>query len=137
MRSIAAAYLITIPLAIGLDAAWIGYLMKGFYASRLAAYMGSDINWLAGGAVYIALTLGIFYFASFPASRKHSLMNAAVNGALLGLFAYSIYDLTNLATFPEWRMDFVLVDTAWGTFLSSITAAAGYGLLSVLPKKAK
>lgn len=132
MFAIIVAYLLTIPLMIGLDAAWIGWLMKGFYQSRLAAYLSPQINWYAAIVLYIILAFGIFYFASYPAFLKHSLISAIVNGLLIGFVVYAVYDLTNLATFAQWRSDFAIVDIAWGTFLCALIAAIGYGLLSVL-----
>ncbi len=132
MFGIVVAYLITIPIMIGFDATWIGFIMKGFYQSRLAPFLSGEINWYAAIILYIILAFGVFYFASYPAFLKHSLMSAVLNGLLVGFVVYAVYDLTNFATFAHYRSDFAFVDIGWGTFLSGLVAAIGYGLLSVL-----
>lgn len=47
-------------------------------------------------------------------------------GAILGLAAYGTYDITNLATLRNWPLAMSLVDMAWGTLLTALTAAGGY-----------
>ena len=54
-----------------------------------------------------------------------STATALVKGALFGLFAYATYDLTNLATLKVWSLKISLMDMAWGTVLTAITASAG------------
>ncbi|MGO8654949.1 DUF2177 family protein, partial [Rhizobium ruizarguesonis] len=44
----------------------------------------------------------------------------------LGLAAYGTYDITNLATLRNWPLAMSLVDMAWGTLLTALTAAGGY-----------
>ena len=57
----------------------------------------------------------------------------ALLGALLGLFAYATYDLTNLAVMKGFTTKIAIIDMVWGTVLtasvSGITAAIGVRLL--------
>ena len=48
------------------------------------------------------------------------------SGALLGLIAYSTYDLTNLATLRGWSAKLALINLAWGTIVTSLAATVGY-----------
>jgi uncharacterized membrane protein len=48
-----------------------------------------------------------------------------LNGALFGFFAYATYDLTNMATLKVWSLQLTLVDMAWGTALTAMSASAG------------
>ena len=51
---------------------------------------------------------------------------AAINGAVLGFVAYATYDLTNQATLKVWSLHLTLIDLAWGTTLTSVSALGGY-----------
>ena len=70
--------------------------------------------------------MGLVVFAVLPALHKHDWRSAAVLGGLLGLVAYGTYNLSNLATLRNWPWELTVIDMAWGTFLSSVTASAGY-----------
>ena len=43
-----------------------------------------------------------------------------------GLVAYGTYNLSNLATLRSWPWELTVIDMAWGTFLSAVTACIGY-----------
>ena len=48
--------------------------------------------------------------------------NALLYGAFLGFGMYGLYNATNFATFSnKWNINMAIVDTAWGTFLTSLT----------------
>jgi len=51
---------------------------------------------------------------------------AVLDGALFGFFAYSAYDITNLATLRGWPMTVSLVDLAWGTVATAIASTASF-----------
>ena len=61
-----------------------------------------------------------------PALHAGSWRTAIVLGALFGFFAYATYDTTNLATLRGWPIAMVVVDIAWGTFLTAISATDGF-----------
>lgn len=75
---------------------------------------------------YLLYVIGIVYFAVMPALETDSWVRAMTSGALLGLIAYATYDLTNLATLRGWSVKLSMMDTAWGTFVTSIAVTAGY-----------
>ncbi len=75
---------------------------------------------------YLLYAIGIVIFAVMPALETGSWVRAMTSGALLGLIAYSTYDLTNLATLRGWSVKLSIVDIAWGTFVTSLAATAGY-----------
>lgn len=123
------AYALTVCVMATLDFLWLGIIAKSFYADRLAHLLAPVVTWWAAGAFYLLFVLALYYFAVNPAYAARSLSLAVMNGALLGLVAYATYDLTNTATLPSWPLSVTLVDVAWGTFTSAVTAAAGYKLL--------
>jgi uncharacterized membrane protein len=43
------------------------------------------------------------------------------------------YDFTNLATLKGWTTALLVVDVAWGTFVTGAAALAGYSAARLLP----
>ena len=80
---------------------------------------------LLSGVVAFALMSLIMLLAVRPALVDSDWRTAAINGALFGFFAYATYDLTNLATLKVWSLKVSLIDMAWGTVLTGVTATAG------------
>lgn len=108
-------------LILSLDAVWLSYLIKNFN-KMIVSIQGSPINLRLVPAV-IAYTLmigSVWYFAVEPAKNYK---DAASRGALLGLAVYGIYDSTNYATLKNYSFSIALMDTLWGTFLFSVSAA--------------
>jgi uncharacterized membrane protein len=44
----------------------------------------------------------------------------------LGIIASSTYELTNMATLPNWPLSIVIVDMVWGVVLCAVVDTAGY-----------
>lgn len=88
--------------------------------------MSPTVNWPAALAFYLIFIGGILYFAVLPALAQGSLRQALLNGALFGFFTYMTYELTNLATLPNWPLKVVIVDTAWGVALCASVAVGSY-----------
>jgi uncharacterized membrane protein len=57
-------------------------------------------------------------------------MQAALMGGVLGLAAYGTYDLTNYATLKSWPLSITLIDLAWGTLVSAVTAGAAAAIVA-------
>jgi len=69
----------------------------------------------------------------WPMSALPGLLKVAMTGALLGLFAYGTYDLTNLATLKGWPVFLSILDMAWGTAATSVSAVAGKSVIDRWP----
>lgn len=109
-------FAIALVVLLVLDGVWLGLVMKDFYRRSLApiarmADGGLDPIWPIAALVYPIIALGL---AVFVLGRATSSTNAAVLGALFGIIAFSVYDLTNHATLREWRAVMTLVDITWG-----------------------
>ncbi len=126
MTKVVCLYLLTVPVFFAVDMVWLGFAARGFYRDNLGPLLRENVNWTAAVIFYLIYIGGILEFATLPALQKDSLRQAAVLGALFGFFAYSTYDLTNLATLKGWPLNVVLVDIAWGIVLTSTVAAAGF-----------
>lgn len=119
-------YLITIPIFFAIDLLWLGVLARGFYQSQLGFILSPQVNWGAAIAFYLLYIAGILFFAVRPALRSHSRQQAAILGAMFGLFTYGTYDLTNLATIANWPLTVVIVDMVWGMCLGAVVSLLSY-----------
>ncbi len=119
-------YLLTVPVFLAIDLVWLGWLARDFYKTNLGYILSADVNWPAAIVFYLLFIVGILYFAVAPALAQGSIWRAILNGLLFGLFAYTTYELTNMATLPNWPLKVVLIDTAWGMGLCASVAGLSY-----------
>ena len=114
-----------------IDMLWLGVIAKSLYANAMGSLMSPQPNWWAAAAFYLLFPVGLVLFAVLPQADS-PVWKAALMGALFGFFAYSTYDLTNLAVIKNWPLGLTFVDMAWGTIVSGIAAAAGKLAMSYL-----
>lgn len=119
-------YLLTVPVFFVIDLAWLGVVARDFYRDNLAHLLSATVNWPAAIVFYLIFIAGILYFAVVPALAEGSVWRAVINGALFGFFTYMTYDLTNLATLPNWPIKVVIVDILWGTALCATVATSAF-----------
>ena len=59
--------------------------------------------------------------------------NVFINGALLGLAMYGVYNFTNAATYPnKWTNNIIFIDILWGTILTGSMASILYKLQNAM-----
>jgi len=109
-----------------LDAIWLGIVARGFYRDQLGELMLPSPNLAVAAFFYLLFTVAIVILAVLPALSSGSIGTALLYGAILGLAAYGTYDITNLSTLKSWPLAMSLVDMAWGTFLTALSAVGGY-----------
>jgi uncharacterized membrane protein len=119
------AYVATAIVFFALDFIWLSTAMK-FYREQLGGLLLDQPNLAVAAAFYVVYVVGLVVLAVLPAAENGTWVNALLAGALLGLVAYGTYDFTNLSTLKGWSVAVSLVDLAWGTFLSGVSATAGY-----------
>lgn len=119
-------YLLAIPIFFAVDIAWLVLVAKDFYRGQLGELFTDNVIWPAAMLFYLVFIVGVVFFAAQPALDEESLAVAAGHGALLGLVAYSTYDLTNLATTRGWPLKLTVVDIAWGTVLAASVSSLTY-----------
>ena len=98
-------YLLISLLVVGIDAVYLNSI-SNYFNYQIKAIQGSKIrlNILATILCYLIITLGIYYFM---VERKFSIKEMAI----LGVFAYGIYETTNKALFNNWFWKTVLLET--------------------------
>ncbi len=118
-----AAYAVALVVMGALDGVWLGWLAKDFYVEQLGPLMTDSVRIVPAAIYYFGFPAVIVYLALLPAT---SLGEAALRSAVLGLAAFGVYDLTNLATLRGYTVTMTLVDMAWGTFATAVGGAAAY-----------
>lgn len=126
-------FFLTVPIMAALDLLWLGVIARNFYQNRLAHLLSDHVNWTAALIFYAVYAGGVLLFVVIPNLPHGSIVRTAAWGAVLGLFAYGTYDLTNWATLKEWPASVVIVDMAWGCFITALTAAAAAAINRVIP----
>lgn len=113
-------YITTLVSLFILDGIWLGVITKNFYKTHIGNLFRTDFIWPAVVLFYLLYTIAIVYFAVLPAQGVW--VKALLAGCLLGFTAYMTYDLVNYATLKDWSLTVVLVDIAWGSFITGVAA---------------
>lgn len=125
MNKYVAGYLAGVAVLLALDMLWLGVIAKAMYQQSIGHLMAAQPRLAAAAAFYLLYALGLVVFAMAPQGEDVSWTRAMLMGALFGFFAYATYDLSNLATLRDWPLSLSLVDIAWGTALSALSAGVG------------
>jgi uncharacterized membrane protein len=121
--------LATTSVMVALDLLWLGLIAKPLYQQGIGHLMAQRPNVPAAIAFYAIFALGLTVFAIVPNSIAGDWSKTMGSAALFGFVAYATYDLTNLATLKQWPLGLSLIDMAWGSFISAVSAAAGKAAL--------
>ena len=101
------------------------YLNRNLFNNQIEKIQGSSINIKKFSAIlcYIVLIFGLYYFII---KDKKSVLDAII----LGLFVYSVYELTNMSLFENWEYKTVIIDTLWGGALFGLTTYTVYKIIN-------
>jgi len=128
------AYGITVIVFLAIDFVWLAFIARPLYADAIGHLLRDQPLFGAAGLFYAIYVIGIVIFAITPALNNGNWSTALLFGALFGFFAYGTYDATNYATLRDWPLSISMIDTAWGTALTGISALAGFwGTRMILP----
>ena len=116
-------YISTLLIMGLLDGIWLGVVAKDFYRG----YIGEQFEFhrIPALVFYLSYVAGILLFVS-AGSAATNWQQVLMYGALFGMLAFATYDLTNLATLRGWSLTMSLVDIAWGTFNTGVSATLGW-----------
>lgn len=120
-----AVYVATLIVFAGIDFVWLGFVAQGYYRSQIGHLLADPFLLGPAVAFYLIYAVGLVFFAVMPAAATGGVGKGFLLGAAFGFFCYATYDLTNLATLKNWSLQLSLVDMAWGSLLSGVSAAAG------------
>jgi uncharacterized membrane protein len=116
------AYALSLFVLLVLDLFWLLGPGRPLYISEIGGLLRSQPQLGASIAFYLLYAAGLTYFGVMPGLKSSSAVLALGQGALFGLMAYATYDLTNLAVLNGFTLRIALIDLAWGTVLSGVTA---------------
>jgi len=123
-------YFATLLPLVALDALWIGIISKSFYANLMSNIFSKTMNITPALFFYPIYALAVLLLAVLPAVSSASWCEALWRGALLGLAAYSAYDLSSQATLSGWPTKMTLVDIGWGISVTAITSVIAYFIIT-------
>ncbi len=112
-----------------LDMLWLGLIAKPLYQQGIGHLMADKFNAPVAILFYGLFAVGLVIFSVAPQTGGNSWSKTATLAALFGFFAYATYDLTNLATLKDWPVSLSLIDMAWGTFVSAMSASGGKAVM--------
>lgn len=118
-RRLMASYLGALVCFLSLDACWLTLAGPHVYRPALDAHLATAVDWRAAALFYAVYIAGLLVFAIAPAIAARDASIGLRRGAMLGMFAYATYDLTNQATLIGWPWSVTFADLAWGTFVSA------------------
>ena len=119
-------YVSTAIVMLPLDFAFLGTIGKKTFDQNVGDMITSTPRLAPAIIFYLIYLIGIVTLVNgaTPTDWKHNLLY----GAILGLVAYSTFELTNMSILRHWEWNVVASDIAWGTVMTAV-AAAGGGLL--------
>ncbi len=118
-------YLVALAVFVAGDLTWLTVMGPRLYRPVLGPIMADRPDWKAALAFYALYLIGISVFAIAPGLKVGRPLAALGWGALFGLIAYGVYDLTNQATLKVWATRLSLIDMAWGALITGLAALAG------------
>lgn len=125
MQKILTAYTATAITLLALDLLWLGVIAKPLYQQGIGHLMAEKPNIPVALLFYALFAAGLTWFAVLPGAAPVGWGRALGTAALFGFFCYATYDLTNLATLKAWPWGLAMLDMAWGSAVSAVSAAAG------------
>ncbi|MGL4265379.1 MAG: DUF2177 family protein, partial [Afipia sp.] len=118
----AVLYLATLLVIVPIDFLFLGLIAKGFFTSQVGEMLGT-IRLAPAILFYLLYVAGILIFVSAPAAAVWQ--STLLYGALFGFFCYATFELTSLSLLKHWTWPVVVVDVAWGTFVTAVASTVG------------
>lgn len=122
MKRYAILYLATLIVIVPIDFLFLGLVAKGFFTSQVGDMLGT-IRLAPAILFYLLYVAGILIFVN--ASAGATPQSTLLYGALFGLFCYATFELTALSLLKHWTWPVVVVDVAWGAFVTAVASTLG------------
>ncbi|RJP34060.1 MAG: DUF2177 family protein [Actinobacteria bacterium] len=123
MKTYVIAYFCFLLPMLAIDSVWLFAMSKRFYQARIGSLLADKPRLAPAAVFYLIYALGAAVLVVVRAvSNETGYLKVFGLGAILGLFAYATYDLTNQATLKEWPVIVTVVDLAWGALLTGVVS---------------
>jgi len=127
-RYVVAYFSFLLPM-LAIDAVWLFTMSKSFYWTHIGSLLADSPRLAPAAVFYLIYALGASILVVVRTVGGGSgYLEVFLLGALLGLFAYGTYDLTNQATLKEWPMIVTVVDLVWGSLLTGVVSMISVSL---------
>lgn len=120
-------YFATLLTMVPLDILFIGKISKPVFNADVGNILSQNPNMVAAVVFYLLYMVGIIVFATATAA---SWKTALLYSALFGFMAYMTFEFTNRVILESWTWRLVLIDTAWGTFVTALAGTVGWLIAS-------
>ena len=131
MKRYAVLYLATLIVIVPIDFLFLGTVAKSFFISQVGDMLG-EIRLAPAVLFYLLYVAAVLIFVNGAASATWQ--STLMYGALFGLFCYATFELTALSLLKHWTWPVVLVDVAWGTFVTAVAATLGLLIANIVAK---
>jgi uncharacterized membrane protein len=118
----AVLYLVTLFVIVPIDFLFLGVVAKDFFTSQVGHLLG-EIKLVPAILFYLIYVAGIVIFVSGGVGMTWQ--STLLYCALFGLFCYATFELTSMSMLKDWSWAVVVVDIAWGTFVTAVSSTAG------------
>ncbi|MGC8203248.1 DUF2177 family protein [Aliiroseovarius sp. PTFE2010] len=118
-------YLSTALVFLSLDAVMLKNVLRPIFETHLGDQLAEDFRLGPAAVFYLFYVGGLVALISLPVLRGDGTSEALWKGALVGAMAYGTYEFTSYAVMARWSVQMVMIDVAWGTVLTGVSAAAG------------
>lgn len=115
-------YLATLLVIVPIDFLFLGLVAKGFFTSQVGDMLGT-VRLAPAILFYLLYIVGILIFVS--AAPGVTWRSTLLYGALFGFFCYATFELTSLSLLKHWTWPVVIVDVAWGSFVTAVSSTLG------------
>jgi len=115
-------YLATLLVIVPIDFLFLGLVAKGFFTSQVGDMLGT-VRIAPAILFYLLYVVGILIFVN--AAPGTTWQSTLLYGALFGFFCYATFELTSLSLLKHWTWPVVVVDIAWGTFVTAVSSTLG------------
>src|SRR5882672_5529415 len=132
VKRYAVLYLATLVVIIPIDFLFLGLVAKSFFTSQVGDMLG-EIKLTPAILFYLLYVVGILIFVS--GSPDATWQSTLLYGALFGFFCYATFDLTSLSLLRHWTWPVVIVDVAWGSFVTALSSTLGLTIANWITPK--
>lgn len=126
MKAYIVAYFSTLIAFVVIDFVWLSSMADRLYRRAMGDMLAPEFRLMPAVVFYLLFAAGLTFLAVRTGLMAGSLTTAVLYGAAVGFMAYATYDLTNQSTLKNWSTMLTIADLTWGTFLSAVSAGAGY-----------
>jgi uncharacterized membrane protein len=119
------AYFTALVVFVAGDIGWLTLMGPRLYRPVLGPVLADKPDLKTALVFYLLYLVGVTAFAIAPGLRAGRPIVTLGWGALFGLVAYGVYDLTNQATLKVWSIKLSLADMAWGAVITGLAALVG------------